>query len=54
MSKNANSHPNCKWINDTLIQKGKVVVEHDPSLQTKLINLYHNSAAGGIQELLLL
>jgi hypothetical protein len=47
LNQNANSHPNYSWVNDTLIRKGKVVVEQVPSLQNKLISLYHDSAVGG-------
>ena len=45
--KDASSHPSYSWVNDTLIRKGKVVVGHDPELQTRLIKLYQYSAVGG-------
>jgi hypothetical protein len=51
LSKDVNSHPNYSWVNDTLIQKRKVIVGQAPNLQNQLISLYHDSAVGGIQEL---
>jgi hypothetical protein len=51
LTKDASSHPNYSWVNDTLIRKEKVVVGQAPNLQNQLIRLYHDSAVGGIQEL---
>ena len=51
LSKDANSYHNYSWVNDTFIQKEKVVVGQDLNLQNQLINLYHDSTMGGIQEL---
>ena len=51
LTKDASSHSNYSWVNDTLIQKGKVVVGQAPNLQHQLIKLYHDSAVGCIQEL---
>ena len=51
LTKDASSHPNYSWVDNTLIRKGKVVVGQTPNLQNQLISLYHDSAVGGIQEL---
>ena len=47
LTKDANSHSNYSWVNNTLIRKGKVVVGQAPNLQHQLIKLYHDSAVGG-------
>jgi hypothetical protein len=47
LTKDASSHPNYSWVNDTLIRKGKVVVGQAPNLQNQLIRLYHDFAVGG-------
>ena len=47
MQRDASSHPAYTWINNTLFRKGKVVVGKDNQLQTKLTNIYHDTAAGG-------
>jgi hypothetical protein len=44
---NPTSHPHYSWVNQLLCKKGKVVVGHNVTLQTKIIDLYHNSAARG-------
>jgi hypothetical protein len=44
LTKDASSHPNYSWVNDTFIRKGKVVVGQAPNLQSQLIRLYHDSA----------
>jgi len=45
--KDPNSHPHYLWVNHLLCRKGKIVVDRNIVLQTRLIALYHNSAMGG-------
>jgi hypothetical protein len=47
LSTNPTSHPHYSWVNQILCKKGKVVVSYNVTFQTKIIALYHDSAAGG-------
>ena len=47
LTSNSQSHPHYSWVNQLLCRKGKLVVDQHNPLQTKIISLYHDSAAGG-------
>ena len=41
------SNPKYQWAQNLLYRNGKLVVGNDPSLQTNIIQLFHNSPLGG-------